>query len=307
MSKITKPMLAVTLKDWNKLDFKSNRYFASPKFDGIRALCVNGEIVSRTFKPIRNNHVRTILEEILPEGADGEILIGDGTSFQKTSSGVMSEEGTPDFIYYMFDLVTDDTSKPYGSRTAAITEWYECKAKSLRGNDILKHVKPVIPVEIKSKEELYAYEEKCLAENYEGVILRTFDGPYKCGRATEKQQWMLKIKRFTDDEAVIIGFVEKFHNDNEATKDAFGHTVRSSHKENKRPAGTLGALIVKDIKTDIEFEVGTGFSDEVRQEIWDNQNSWMSKIIKYKHFSVSGVKTRPRFPAYIGVRDPEDM
>jgi len=97
------------------------------------------------------------------------------------------------------------------------------------------------------------------------------------------------------------------YNDNEATKDAFGHTTRSSHKENKRPANTLGALVVRDIKTKIEFEIGTGFNDEQRQEIWDERDKYMDKIVKYKHFNISGVKEKPRFPSYIGIRDKDDL
>ncbi len=97
------------------------------------------------------------------------------------------------------------------------------------------------------------------------------------------------------------------HNDNVATKDKLGHTVRSSHKENKRPASTLGALVVRDLKTDIEFEIGTGFDDELRQKIWDNRVDWQGLTVKYKHFAISGVKEKPRFPVFLGIRDKEDL
>lgn len=302
MSQIVKPMLAAILKDIGQLDYSKN-YLATQKLDGIRALMINGHLVSRTFKPIRNNHIRKMLEAILPEGADGEIVCSG--AFQATSSGVMSADGEPKFIYYMFDYVKDDISKPYFERTNDMLRWL-VERGPVRSPGLDK-IKLLIPTIIKDYNHLKKYEAECIAKGFEGVILRTPDSPYKCGRSTAKQEWLLKLKRFADGEAIILGFTEKMHNDNEATKDAFGHTIRSSHKGNKRPANTLGALVVRDIKTEIEFEIGTGFSDLQRQEIWDNRKEYMDKIVKYKHFNISGVKERPRFPSYVGIRDKEDM
>ena len=69
----------------------------------------------------------------------------------------------------------------------------------------------------------------------------------------------------------------------------------------------MGKLFVKDIKTNVEFEVGIGFDDTLRQEIWDNQNDWIGLIIKYKHFATTGVKDKPRFPVFLGVRSKDDF
>jgi len=297
-SKITKPMLAAVLKDINQLDF-SKKYLCTPKLDGIRALKINGRLVSRTFKPIRNNYIRNLLESVLPDGADGEIICPG--AFQATTSGVMSEDGEPEFIYYMFDYVKDDLKKAYKHRIGDMIMWYHSLIPAPG------KIKLLIPKEIKDYDDLKKYEQECIDKGFEGVILRTPDSPYKSGRSTAKQEWLLKLKRFADDEAVVIGFAEKFHNDNEATKDAFGHTVRSSHKENKRPAGTLGALIVKDIKTDIEFEIGTGMDDKLRQEIWDGRGKYIDKIVRYRHFNISGTKIKPRFPSFDGFRDKDDI
>lgn len=295
-------MLAATLKDVSQLDY-SKCYLATQKLDGIRALMIDGKLVSRTFKPIRNNHIRKLLEAVLPDGADGEIVCPG--AFQATSSGVMSADGEPEFTYYMFDYVKDDLEKPYNERTQDMLDWVINQGPVHSKG--MEHIQLLMPILIGNYNRLKEYEAECIDKGFEGVILRTPDSPYKCGRSTAKQEWLLKLKRFADDEAVIIGFTEKMHNDNEATKDAFGHTVRSSHKDNKRPAGTLGALVVKDIKTEIEFEIGTGFDDELRQKIWDEQLNWDGLIVKYKHFAISGVKEKPRFPVYLGVRDKEDL
>jgi len=64
--------------------------------------------------------------------------------------------------------------------------------------------------------ELETMEEKALAEGHEGIMVRRPSGLYKHGRATEKSQDLLKIKRFADDEAIVIGVTELMHNDNAA-------------------------------------------------------------------------------------------
>jgi DNA ligase-1 len=96
---------------------------ASFKLDGIRALIVNGKLVSRTFKPIRNRHIVSTLEAILPDGIDGELL--SGTTFQDCSSAVMRERGEPEFYYCAFDYVKDDLTKPYMDRMRDLQEWFD--------------------------------------------------------------------------------------------------------------------------------------------------------------------------------------
>ena len=100
-------------------------------------------------------------------------------------------------------------------------------------------------MEIRDAAQLAAYEEKCLAEGYEGVMIRTPDSPYKCGRSTEREGWLLKIKRFEDDEAVVLETYEGLSNLNPAERDAFGRTKRSSCKENKVGRGELGGFVVQ--------------------------------------------------------------
>lgn len=293
MSIITKPMLASVLKNWDALDF-NKKYYATPKIDGIRALKIDGHLVSRTFKPIRNNFIRSYLENILHEGIDGETVSGN---FQETTSAVMTEDGEPNFIYYIFDYVCYELSELYLDRMNHAQRIYQ--------HNTSPYIQLLMPTLIVDMEQLKWYEDDCLRKGFEGVILRT-NSPYKCGRATEKSQAMLKIKRFLDSEAVILYFGEKMHNINEAKKDNFGRTKRSTEKSGMIPAGTLGYLSVRDIKTGIEFEIGSGFNDKQRNEMWESRNSLIGKLIKYKYFAV-GVKEKPRFPVFLGLRDKEDM
>lgn len=295
---ITKPMLAGEVKDPKALSFP---LIASPKLDGIRCLKLDGKVLSRSFKPIPNHHIRETLTSILPDNVDGEIMAGD--TFQAVTSSVMSREGQPQFKYWMFDFVPDgDTEMPYVKRMMAMIEWWDEQP------DDVKEIVVLVPGQvIHSYSMLMDFEERVLKEGYEGVMTRAPRGPYKCGRSTTSQEWLLKLKRFVDDEAVVIGFEEMMHNENELGVDELGYAKRSSSKDGKVPAGTLGKFRVKH-KTFPDFSIGTGqgLTQELRQEIWNNRDEYLGKIAKFKYQDI-GVKDAPRCPIWLGFRDPEDM
>ena len=291
MIKITKPMLACTVESMEDIKFP---VLATPKLDGIRCLIFNGQAVSRNFKPIQNTFIREKLSNDLPDGLDGELIL-EGKEFNEVSSAVMREDGEPDFRYYVFDYAPGDLMQTYNSRMNA-----------LRVLRLPSFCVKLLPVEIKNLKDLMAYENKCVKEGYEGVMIRTPDGPYKCGRSTSREGFLQKIKRFTDSEAEIVDFNEREHNANEATKDELGRTKRSSHQENMVKMGTLGAFFVRDVTTGIEFKIGTGMDDILRQEVWDNREKYSKMLVKYK-YQASGAKDLPRFPVFIGFRSENDL
>ncbi|ORZ29942.1 hypothetical protein BCR44DRAFT_1465456 [Catenaria anguillulae PL171] len=113
-------------------------------------------------------------------------------------------------------------------------------AESMCDIDIVK----LCPKLVNSAGELAKFEKECLEKGFEGVIVRSPDSPYKCGRSTLKQQWMLKVKQFVDDEAEVVGFEELLHNNNESSVDERGYLKRSSTKYVKYkyfPIGTKDA------------------------------------------------------------------
>ena len=297
---ITKPFLAETAIDLNALTYP---LFASPKLDGIRCLVISSEAVSRKFKPIPNNYIRKYLSEYIPSHLeiDGELMVGP--TFQSSSSGVMSEDGEPDFTYNVFDMVNGNLKTPFKDRYEALKNSCDFLQKTYP-NCRIKLVEHVI---INNVEELLEYETKCLAEGYEGVMVRSPKGPYKCGRSTVKEGYLLKIKRFVDQECEVIGFEEKMHNANEATIDELGHTKRSSHQENMIPMDTLGAFILRT--TDgVEFNCGCfkGFDDAWRKSTWDNRDKYLGKLAKIKS-QPTGVKDKLRFPVFLGWREQDDL
>lgn len=284
-----KPMLA-SPADLNNLRFP---LLCSTKLDGIRAVVINGVLMSRSLKPIPNKHVQKLFGAY--EYFDGELIVGPATAkncFNVTTSGVMSVDGEPDVFFHVFDHVADHTSR------------YSLRAKRLKAANKAKRLVLVPQTLVNSLEELLALEEKCLTEGYEGLILRDPDAGYKFGRSTAKEGILLKLKRFQDDEAHIVGLVEQMHNGNEATTNELGRTKRSSHKENKTGKNTLGAFQV--LWKGIEFEIGTGMDDELRQRVWDNREKYIGKLVKFKYFPV-GVKDKPRHPVFLSFRDERDL
>ena len=297
---ITKPMLAASLENFDSVKFP---VYVTPKLDGIRCLKIDGNIVSRTFKPIRNTELAAAIKDLLPDDSDGELIMG-GT-FQNTTSMVMSADktiGNEKAYFYWFDYVLDDHKKPYLERMNDMKKFVEDHPEILTASPV--KIVPLIPTEINTVEELVQYESEVLDQGFEGVMLRTSHGPYKFGRSTLKEGSLVKMKKFDDDEAIVIGFSELSKNTNEKTKDEFGYAKRSSHKEGKIGQDTLGSFIVDWRET--EFSIGSGFTMEQRKEFWDDRNNLIGKLVKFKYFA-TGMKDAPRFPIFLGIRHIDDI
>jgi len=292
-SLITKPMLAGKCECMNALSFP---LLATPKLDGIRCLKIGGRALTRSFKPVSNPFTREWIEANLPDGLDGELMVNNAT-FSETAGHIGRHDGEPDFRFHVFDYVSDGVDVPYA-----------CRMQELARLPDYERVQKVLPLEIRSLDELMVYEERCVAEGYEGVMIRTPGSPYKCGRSTEREGWLLKIKRFEDAEAVVLDTYEGLTNNNPAEKDAFGRTKRSSCMENKIGRGELGGFVVRHVETGVEFRLGynhvVGGIDRVT--LWEQRESVIGKLVKFKH-QPSGAKEAPRFPKFCGFREAWDL
>ena len=288
-----KPLLSCEVS-LDKINFP---VYVSTKFDGIRALVIDSVVYSRSLKPIRNKHVQKLFGKPEYEGFDGELVVGDVYAkdvFQKTTSGVMSEDGEPDVTFHVFDIFTNNTA-PYKERLYELNERL-----------VLDQYTSLVATGqryVHTKDELLKLLEKERVKGGEGLICRNPDGKYKYGRSTPKEQLSVKLKFFNQDEFEVIGFEERMHNTNEAKTNELGYTERSSCKENLIPMNTLGSLVLK--YGDTEFRCGTGFSDAQRKEIWENKESYLGKLASIRYMSV-GSKDLPRVPSFLGWRDVDD-
>jgi DNA ligase-1 len=295
MTNAIKPMLAGAAPEVFNFPL-----LASPKLDGIRCMVHNGVAMSRNWKPIPNLHVQKMIGRPEFNGFDGELGVGNPGApdfYRTTMSAVMSEEGEPDFTYWVFDHISIGM-RPFGERVKYLVDL-------MSQGKILYPANLVEQRMINDQSQLDEYESEALGQGYEGLIVRNPYAAYKHGRSSTKEGGMLKLKRFSDAEAVIIGFQELMKNNNVAERNAFGRTERSSHKENMQPMGTLGAFVCKTPEG-VEFAIGTGYTAAMRQEFWDNRKNLIGKLAKYKFFD-GGNKEAPRFPVFIGFRDVRDL
>lgn len=289
-----KPTLAVNA-DFAKIQYP---VYASPKLDGIRCSIVGGKALSRTLKNIPNKAIFEWLSDESLEGLDGELIAGSPVSptvYNETVSQVMShDKGMLGVAYYVFDL--HNHPGDFAARNLALRKHAHPTG----------HL-PIIHLEqkwIANEDDMLAYEATKVEEGYEGIILRSPTAPYKFGRSTMKEQYLMKIKRFVDQDAEIIGVVEEMFNGNEAQTNELGRTKRSTSAAGLSGKGSMGALHVRDLVTGVDFHIGTGFTAADRAAMWATPP--IGELCKYKHFPV-GQKDKPRHPVFIGLRSKIDI
>lgn len=293
-----RPNLAATLTKPELIKFP---VWCSPKIDGIRCVVFGGVAYSRSLKQIPNPHVQAWAKEYAKEleGVDGELVVGSPTDpncMQNTTSGVMKHSGVPAFTFHAFDVYMP------GVKFSERLDVVEGRVRQC-GNST--YTRAVMHEEAFDIEEVGFLEERFLLEGYEGLMLRDMGGKYKCGRSTEREGGLVKVKRFADAEAVVIGFEEEMKNENERKTNALGNAERSSVSSGLVGKGTLGALRCKSSEG-FEFNIGTGFTADMRRALWDDRSTLAGRLVTYKYFA-HGIKDAPRHPVFKSFRHIEDI
>jgi DNA ligase-1 len=308
-----KPMLAATIENEGQIQYP---LFASPKIDGIRALATAQGLISRSLKSLPNQHLQQAYLEVIqdyPEyiGCDLEVTrwkspIHPGNDYNSVQSAVMTADVKSDWCLNIFDYYLEPDvhfQSRYQQLRATIKRDLLLQKVGTTNHNILVNL--VTQKLITTYQELLEEESKWLEAGYEGLMVRSIDGPYKYGRSTIRQFYLAKLKRFLDSEAVIVGFEEQLKNNNPQAKDNLGNSKRSSHKANKVGKNTLGALIATH-PTFGQIQIGSGFDDVLRKQIWNNQESYLGQTVKFKYFPI-GMKDKPRFPIFLGFRSDIDL
>lgn len=291
-----KPMLAATAVTLEEINLP---VIASPKLDGIRAMVMHGQLVSRNLKAIPNTHLQNSFGRMELNGLDGELILGDPTSptvFRDSLSAVMSKAGKPLVSFHIFDHFLKPSSEFQFRRARAVKT-----VQDFNGT----YLEMVPQTLIKSLSDLISFEQEMVDLGYEGIMTRNNLEPYKFGRATMKSQGLVKVKRFLDAKARIIGFEEQMQNLNMATLDKLGQTKRSSHKAHMVGKRTLGALQVEGLEKPwkgIKFSVGSGMDGIMQTHIWHQRDKFLGKVIIFKYFPV-GCKDAPRHPVFLRFED----
>lgn len=309
-----KPLLA---RDWDqkKLVFPVG---VQPKIDGVRGLTTEGGLTGRSLKKHKNVYTTNFYSR--PEYAwlDGELAAELETHPELcriTSSALSTIEGEPYTLFHVFDCLHKHViTAPYKDRY----EYLADHLNSQHNRGLCQNAK-LVPMHIaRSLDELLVWEDRWLAAGYEGLIIRNLNALHKEGRSSSLKCELWRIKRFIEEEALVVGLEEGEDNNNEAQTNELGRTFRTSHMDNKVPNGTVGNLQCKMLKDVIYNGTLILSKDQIvtvspgvltlaeRKYYWDNQDKIVDHVIKFKFFP-KGIKDKPRFPTYQSHRSSEDQ
>lgn len=254
-----------------------------PKLDGVRCIAIvkNGHAIlhSRNGKVIGDNYKSTIIADLnrlatnnrIPKYVvfDGELM---GSDFTATVSQIHRKTNADikDHYYHIFDWMPyEDWVNQNPTLTCQeMREKLEDMALDIHSNYLkLVHRDIVPPEKIKAMHDIY------VADGYEGAMIKTLHEKYKFGRGHN----VVKLKDFYDKDLEVVSFEEG----------------------TGKYDGMLGAIIVKN--GDVFVNVGSGFSDDERKQIWENRSNFRNHIaeIRYQEETSDGSL---RFPTFRGWR-----
>jgi len=277
-----KVMLAAqTMPDLSAINYP---IYVQPKLDGFRAIYIPDQgFISRSGKKFRNLKLETYfdcLNSVKGVILDGELYI-PGQEFQHLTSTVNKEDGEiVGLKYIIYDAIFEQdwelkqTKVPYSDRLRLVRTLVTSQIADF--NKVLD-----IPTDLidnfKEAKVLYKYY---LEQGNEGIIIRKPQGSYKWGRSTLREAELLKVKPFQSIDIPIVGFNEG---------------------ENQFE-GSLGSLIC-DLGDSRTVFVGTGISVALREEIWQNKELYLGKIVEVKFMDYTEDNKSLRQPIFMRFRD----
>jgi DNA ligase 1 len=242
---------------------REKTYWVSRKMDGLRGIYIPHEgLYTRQGKKIvgfENTIEKDLFEFSVMNGGcsvDGE-LFSTAIPFEEIQGAVMSNKNIDDsvkeaIIFNAFAVVKDFWGKKIFEDT-----WEMIDIVNSIGNKY-KYLKPVETIEV-SVSEIDSIHDKFVLEGYEGIMLRHPKISYEFKRGNG----LLKFKKFFEADFEIVDVFEG----------------------KGKYQGKLGGIKVRgeiDGKV-IESEVGSGFNDEQRDEMWKNELIIGRKVeVKYQ-------------------------
>lgn len=290
--------------------------YISPKMDGNRGYVMNNQIISRGGMPIPNLRVQQILSRPELEGMDGELLASkpnDPNAITKAGKFFRAAEPkgkTQAFQFRVFDL-WNEPGKTFTERQVLLK-----KRLAQLPPDLKKYVKSVPQVLVHNKEDLLKKEQEWLDADYEGVVIRNPDALYLNGRSdSEADQSFLKLKRYVDAEAQIVGF-NPFNLKLKADRDLLAELVKEGMITPEQAKlitpenPILARYKVHELETGIDFNLGPGaLNYEQRRLLWQTQDTLLGQVVKYKHFprGANPETKKPRHASLLAFREEHDM
>lgn len=259
--------------------------WAEPKIDGIRALAVcksNGSVTiySRQGKVLTNfpNITKSLTElGIRDKVLDGEV---SGVTYDSVMNVAMRKTGLNDrhLTFVVFDILSVDEFESKDCKTP-LSERRTNLLSQVLGNHLPKSgFIDVIPGKlVTSDQEMDEYYLECIQKGFEGIMIKDPESVYEFKRTNNWQ----KLKPEETYDGTIVGFYEGAG----------------------RLEGSLGGIRLEI--DGVVTEIGSGFSDDLRQSIWNNQNTFLGKWVEVvgQEKTKSGAIRFPRFKRFREDRD----
>jgi len=217
--------------------------YAQPKLNGMRLLVTSqgGRVFGYTRKSQELPAVQHIYDQLRPVFKDNPDLILDGelyvhgASLQEIMSWAKREQdATYDLEYHVFDMIS---KQPFMHRAAGVDY-----AVSLADSE---HIIQVPSAKIVTHDDVQHHLGVCLAEGFEGVILRNGQAAYSAGKRSKD---IVKVKQFFDEEYLCTGTevtdagVTVLHCTTAAGK-LFKVTAPGNHTERLKAARLVGKWV----------------------------------------------------------------
>ena len=283
-----------------------------PKLDGVRVLMVviyndAGEIITTCYsrngkvfenfthieEQVSNNFtklVRTIKNRYGSDFTAGFVLDGEviGNTFQELMRQARRKENVQaeDSVFNVFDIIgLDDFRRGYWNaqlyKRIMILEGMRPVIDTMDNVELLPHIMVDLDTAA-GKDQFNRYCKDMVNDGFEGVMIKDLDAPYECKRNTF---WM-KYKPVITVDLEVIG-VEEGTGRNE---------------------GRLGALVCagQDDGKDITVNVGSGFSDDDRDNYWHDSNLIIGRTAEILCDVITQNRDGTyslRFPRFVRFRD----
>jgi len=262
-------------KQKGKVNFDTQKWFASHKLDGVRCLAIidengNCNFFSRQGKTfdtldVLKNEIESL--DLCNMVLDGEVCIVDENGAEDFQ-GIMKEIKRKDHTiqnpkYKVFDYLMSDefdsqkSKRTLSDRLGKFNMIYNTFGKELKCIDVLGQW------EVESEDHFQELAELATKNNWEGLILRK-DCEYKGKRSND----LLKVKKFFDEEYVVTGVENSIHR----------IIVDGLEVEEEM----LSNVIIEHRGCDVG--VGSGFSQEERKLYFKRPELIIGKTITVQYF-----------------------
>jgi len=251
----------------------SGKKIIEEKLDGVRVLAIvhpNGTVNlhSRNGKalvnfPIIEDQLRNVAHNLTePAVFDGEVMSG---TFQDLMKQIhrKGDEKAVDAVLHLFDMIplTDFQKGKWDckqtERSAKLKAWKELWEKETPNIEVVGQ--EIVDLDSVAGQKRYTeLNKKAIAAGREGIMMKELGAGYVCKRSTA---WM-KLKPFI-----------------EVTLE-----VQDVEEGTGKNLGRMGALVCsgQDDGKVIAVNVGGGFSDKLRDDIWGDRNNVRGQFVEVR-------------------------